>query len=242
MFERENINFQLREIDEHLKAAISVDCVIFGYDQSELKVLTLECNMEPYVGLPSLIGDLVNEDENLDQAATRILFERTGISDIFLEQVKAFGEINRHPLGRVVTIAYYALIKVDDNRNGNGELKPNQAKWTPLNQLAEMAFDHQIILDSSLHLLRKRLIEYPLWMKLLPKHFSLPELQNLFEAVLGTTLDKRNFRKKISNLGIVREVGKMQQDVPHRPAKLYAVNEKKLKKDFSFLLQNPFIN
>lgn len=242
MIERENINFQLREIDEHLKAAISVDCVIFGYDQSELKVLTLECNMAPYVGMPSLIGDLVNEDENLDQAATRILYERTGISDIFLEQVKAFGETDRHPLERVVTIAYYALIKVDEFKNDNGALRQHQAKWSPLNQLEEMAFDHRVILESSLHLLRKRLIEYPLWMKLLPKYFSLPDLQNLFEAILGTTLDKRNFRKKISNLELVREVGKMQKDVPHRPAKLYAVNEKKLKKDFSFLLQNPFIN
>ncbi|TVR87629.1 MAG: NUDIX domain-containing protein [Saprospirales bacterium] len=237
----ENINLHMREIEDHFKAAISVDCVIFGYDESELKVLTLDCNMEPYLGFPSLLGDLVKNDENLDEAATRILFERTGITDVFLEQVKAFGETDRHPMGRVLTVAYYALIKVEDYRQ-NGQPRGIGAKWRSISQLNEMAFDHKNILDSSLHLLRKRLIEYPLWMKLLPKHFSLPELQNLFEAVLAKSIDKRNFRKKISKLGIIKEVGKKQEDVPHRPAKLYAVNEKKLREDYSFLLKNPFIS
>jgi 8-oxo-dGTP diphosphatase len=241
MQEEENINFQMHEIEEHCKVAISVDCVIFGYDQSELKVLTLDCNMKPYLGLPSLLGDLVSEDENLDEAATRVLYERTGITDVFLEQVKAFGDIDRHPLGRVLTVAYYALIKVEDYRQ-NGMTQGSGAKWRPITQLDKMAFDHRGILNSSLQLLRKRLIEYPLWMKLLPKHFSLPELQNLFEAVLGKSIDKRNFRKKISKLGIIKEVGKKQEDVPHRPAKLYTVNEKKLREDYSFLLKNPFIS
>ncbi len=241
MEKAENINLHMREIEDHFKAAISVDCVIFGYDESELKVLTLDCNMDPYLGLPSLLGDLVKNDENLDEAATRILYQRTGITDVFLEQVKAFGELDRHPMGRVVTIAYYALIKVDEYGQNGMESKHN-AKWRTIGSLKEMAFDHKKILNASLHLLRKRLIEYPLWMKLLPEHFSLPELQNLFEAVLAKPLDKRNFRKKISKLGIIKEVGKKQEDVPHRPAKLYAVNEKKLREDYSFLLKNPFVS
>lgn len=237
----ENINFEIDEIEDHLRVAISVDCVIFGYDQSELKVLTLDCNMEPYLGRPSLIGDLVGVDENLDESATRILYERTGINDIFLEQVKAFGDIDRHPMGRVITVAYYALIKVEEYC-GNGSKFLHRAKWRSINEIEDMAFDHKMILNNSLHLLRKRLIEYPLWMKLLPKYFSLPELQTFFESVLGKKMDKRNFRKRILKVGIVEEVGKKQEDVPHRPAKLYTINRKKIKKDFSFLLKNPFIN
>lgn len=237
----ENINSHLKDIEEHSKIAISVDCVIFGYDMEELKVLTISCNMDPYKGLPSLIGDLVNEGEDLDQAASRILKERTGIDNLYLEQIKTFGRVDRHPLGRVITVTYFALVKKEDYSSNGMRPSPN-SQWIALSQIEEMAFDHLTITNVALDTLRKKLLEYPIWMKLLPIDFSLPELQNLFENIIGKPLDKRNFRKKILSLDIIQESGKKQKDVPHRPANLYRVNQKKLKKEYSFLLKNPFHN
>ncbi|TVQ47036.1 MAG: NUDIX domain-containing protein [Saprospirales bacterium] len=235
----ENINSHLKDIEEHSKIAVSVDCVIFGYDMEELKVLTISCNMDPYKGLPSLIGDLVNEYEDLDQAAKRILKERTGIDNLYLEQIKSFGKVDRHPLGRVITVTYFALVKKEDYTS-NGTRPAVNSKWIALSQINEMAFDHLNITNVALDTLRKKLLECPIWMKLLPVDFSLPELQHLFETIIGIPLDKRNFRKKILSLDIIQESGKKQKDVPHRPANLYRVNQKKLKKEYSFLLKNPF--
>lgn len=235
----ENINSHIKVIEDHAKITVSVDCVIFGYDMEELKVLTITCNMDPYQGLPSLIGDLLNEDEDLDSAAKRILRERTGIDNLYLEQVKTFGNVSRHPLGRVITVSYFALVKKDDYSSNGRKLGPN-SKWIALSEIEEMAFDHLDIMDEALSTIRKKLIEYPIWMKLLPVDFSLPELQNLFEIIMGKHLDKRNFRKKMLSLDIIQESGRKQRDVPHRPAMLYKVNQNKLEQEYSFLLKNPF--
>lgn len=234
---KENINSHIKEIQDHSKISISVDCVIFGYDLEELKVLTIKCNMEPFKNLPSLIGDLIGQNEDLDDAAQRVLKERIGISNIYLEQIKTFGKANRHPLGRVVTVAYFALVKKQDFYS-NGVQHAGNAQWIPVSQLEEMAFDHQEIMKFALFTIRKKIFEYPIWMKLLPTSFSMPELQNLFENIMGKPMDKRNFRKKIFGLDILTESGKKQIDVPHRPANLYTVNKDKLEEDYSFLLNN----
>jgi 8-oxo-dGTP diphosphatase len=209
---------------DYFKIAISVDCVIFGYDEKELKVLLIKSDLEEFEGLFSLLGDLVRPDEDLEAASYRILKERTGLDDVYLEQVQAFGSIERHPSGRVITIAYYSLIDIKHHRL---QLSHNELNWHPVNEIKKMAFDHKLILDTCLSRLQQQVMEHPVIFNLLPEKFSLRELQELYEAILGFELDRRNFRKKISIKDWLVDIDEMEDDVPHRPGKLY-----KLKPEF----------
>ena len=223
----ENINTKISSIEDYFKSAISVDCVIFGYDEhmEELQVLTLECDMDPYEGHYSLVGDLVKNSENLDEAAHRILKERAGINNVFLRQVHTFGETNRHPVGRVISIAYYALVKIDDiNIEAQNIHHPS---WKPVSTLKDknMAFDHNRILNKCLQHIRQNIIDLPVEY-MLPSKFTLSQLQSLYEAILNKKLDKRNFRKKVQKLKLVVDTKDYQENVAHRPAKLYQFNKK----------------
>ncbi len=203
---------------EYFKIAISVDCVIFGYDNKDLKVLLIKSDLEEYRGLYSLLGDFVKPDEDLDSASYRILRERTGLDDVYLEQVHTFGNIDRHPSGRVITIAYYSLIDINHH---DLQLTHNELHWHKVSDLKDMAFDHKKILDSSLQCLREKVMEHPVIFNLLPEKFSLRELQDLYQAILGVKLDRRNFRKKIAHKDWLVDLDEMENDVPHRPGKLY---------------------
>ncbi|MDZ4806759.1 MAG: NUDIX domain-containing protein [Bacteroidota bacterium] len=203
---------------DYFNIAISVDCVIFGYDEKELKVLLIKSDLEEFAGLHSLLGDLIRPDEDLETASYRILKERTELDDVYLEQVQAFGSINRHPSGRVITIAYYSLI---DIKNHKLQLNHNQLNWHPVNTIRKLAFDHKLILDTCLKRLQEQVMETPVVFNLLPEKFSLRELQELYEAILGVELDRRNFRKKISIKDWLVDMDEMENDVPHRPGKLY---------------------
>jgi len=209
---------------DYFKIAISVDCVIFGYDEKELKVLLIKSDLEEFSGLYSLLGDLVRPDEDLETASYRVLKERTGMDDVYLEQVQAFGTINRHPSGRVITIAYYSLIDIKHHKL---QLSHNELSWYPINGIKKLAFDHKLILDTCLSRLQQQVMDSPIVFNLLPEKFSLRELQELYQAILGFELDRRNFRKKISIKEWLDDIGEMENDVPHRPGKLY-----KLKSDF----------
>jgi 8-oxo-dGTP diphosphatase len=215
----ENINTWISELNSDAKAAISVDCVIFGYNEKELSVLQIECNMPPHEAKMSLIGDLVKSYETVDEAANRILEKITGLSDLYLEQVQTFSDPNRHPLGRVISVAYYSLIKTDKYELIDKEHKHLQ--WVPITSTEEMAFDHQQIMNLCYNRLKKRLRERPVGFSLLPKKFTLIQLQRLYEIILGIKLDKRNFRRKLKATGLLKDLGEVQQDVSHRPAKLY---------------------
>lgn len=210
---------------EYFNIAVSEDCVIFGYEEKELKVLLIKSDLEEFSGLYSLLGDLVRPDEDLETASYRILKERTGLDDVYLEQVHAFGSIDRHPSGRVITIAYYSLIDISHHKL---QLSHNELSWHPVNQIRKMAFDHKLILDTCLQRLQQQVMEHPIVFNLLPEKFSLRQLQELYEAILGVELDRRNFRKKISIKDWLQDIGEMENDVPHRPGKLY-----KLKTVFS---------
>lgn len=213
---------QLRSEDrEFFQIAISVDCVIFGFDNNELKVLLIESDLEEYNDMWSLLGDLVKPDENLDAASYRVLNERTGLDDVYLEQVYTFGEVNRHPAGRVITTAYYSLINIKDHQL---KLSHNQLHWHPVNEISQLAFDHKKILDTCLKRLQSKIEEYPIVFNLLPEKFSLRELQNLYESILGVKMDRRNFRKKFFMMDWLVDVNELEQDVPHRPGKLYKFN------------------
>lgn len=206
---------------DYFKIAFSVDCVILGFADNELKVLVIKCNILEYKGMWSLLGDLVRPDEDLNEASYRILKERTGLSDVFLEQVHTFGKVNRHPGGRVITTAYYSLVNINDHLL---KLSDNELHWHPLNEIQEMAFDHQRILDTCLIQLREKIADHPVVFNLLPKNFSLRELQSIYESILNVKLDRRNFRKKFFLTDWVIDTGELEIDVPHRPGKLYRFN------------------
>jgi len=209
---------------DYFNIAISVDCVIFGYDEKELKVLLIKSDFEEFSGLYSLLGDLIRTDEDLDGASYRVLKDRTGMDDVYLKQVQAFGSIGRHPSGRVITIAFYSLIDIKHHKL---RLTHNELHWHSVNEIKKLAFDHKAILDACLKRLRQQIVDYPVVFNLLPEKFSLRELQELYQAILGVELDRRNFRKKISLKDWLLDINEMEDDVPHRPGKLY-----KLKPEF----------
>lgn len=212
------------EVQSINKVALSVDCVIFGFDENKLKVLLIRSDLKNYEGQWSLLGDLVLPDEGLDEAAYRILKQRTGLSDVFLEQVHTFGEVNRHPASRVVTVAYCSLINIQHHKLN---ILDNELHWHDVDSISEMAFDHKKIFDTTYAQLQKRVREHPLGFSLLPNKFSLRELQNLYEAILNIKLDRRNFRKKFFSMDLLVDVGEIETDVPHRPGRLYRFDYQK---------------
>lgn len=218
------------EVKSINKIALSVDCVIFGFDQNSLKVLLIKSDLKKYKGLWTLLGDLVDPQEDLDAAAYRVLKQRTGLSDVYLEQVKTFGKVGRHPAGRVVTVVYCSLINVQNHRL---RIHANELHWHNVETLPDetMGFDHDVIFRTCYEWLQKRVQEHPLAFNLLPKKFSLRELQNLYEAILDTKLDRRNFRKKFFSMDILEDTGEEEQNVPHRPGKLYRFDADKYQKN-----------
>jgi 8-oxo-dGTP diphosphatase len=212
---------------EYFNIGVSVDCVIFGYDNKELKVLLIKSDLEEFIGLWSLLGDLVRPDEDLESAPYRVLKERTGMDDVYLEQVHTFGELGRHPSGRVITAAYYSLIDIKHHKL---KLTHNELHWHKVNDIRKLAFDHKRILDTSLERLREQVMEHPIIFNLLPEKFSLRELQDLYQAILGVDLDRRNFRKKIAHKDWLIDLDEMENDVPHRPGKLYKAKTQVRKK------------
>jgi 8-oxo-dGTP diphosphatase len=212
---------------DYFNIAISVDCVIFGYDKKELRVLLIKSDLEEFSGLYSLLGDLIRTDEDLDAASYRILKERTGMDDVYLEQVHAFGSIDRHPSGRVITITYYSLIDIKHHKL---QLNHNELHWNLVKDIKKLAFDHKTIMDACLQRLREQVMEHPVIFNLLPEKFSLRELQELYEAILGVDLDRRNFRKKMALKNWLVDLDEMEDDVPHRPGKLYKMRPEFRKK------------
>ena len=207
-------------------SAISVDNVIFGFGAGSLRVLLVERGVEPFAGMWALPGEMAEPDETLDTAAGRVLRELTGLEDVYLEQVASFGEPGRHPAGRVVTVAYYSLIR-EQPQAVAPQGWARRAGYFAIDELPEIAFDHLDILHRCLERLRERVRTRPVGFELLPKRFSLSDLQALYESVLGEPLDKRNFRKKILAMGVLRDTGELQAGVSHRPAKLYRFDEER---------------
>lgn len=207
---------------DYFNIAISVDCVIFGYDNKELKVLLIKSDLQEFENKWSLLGDLIKPDEDLDSAPYRVLKQRTGLDDVFLEQVYTFGTLNRHPSGRVITAAYYALLNIRDHQL---RISDNEVHWHKVDDIKEMAFDHKSIFDKCLKQLQVQVEEHPIVFNLLSQKFSLRELQELYQAILGIKLDRRNFRKKISLKKWLEDLDEMEDDVPHRPGKLYKLKD-----------------
>jgi len=210
--------------NEFYKSAFSVDNVIFGFDGHNLKVLLIRRKLEPYAGFWALPGDIVQPDQDLDEGAMQVLDQLTGISNVYLEQVHTFGKVDRHPRGRVITVAYYSLIKIDDVK-----IRPSsfadKVEWKEIRTIESLAFDHYEIMMTCLKRLRRNIKYQPIGFELLPKKFTLTELQNLYESIMEKELDKRNFRKKILSMNILKIHGETQKGVAHRPAKLYSFDK-----------------
>lgn len=204
------------------KFFVAVDCVIFGFHQGELNLLVLKRNFEPAKGRWSLPGGFLEPEESLHQAAERILYELTGLQETFMKQVHTFGELGRDPGERVISVAYYALININDYNSYLS--KVNNAHWVNINELPDMIFDHHEIIDKAKLALRKRAVTEPIGFNLLPEKFTLPQFQALYEAIYAETLDKRNFRKKILKMNILEKLEEKDKLSSKRGAYLYRFN------------------
>jgi 8-oxo-dGTP diphosphatase len=204
---------------------LTVDCVVFGRDESsQLRVLLIRRGLPPFKDAWALPGGFVRLDETLEEAARRELQEETGLEDVFLEQLYTFGAGKRDPRERVVSVAYYALTNL---AGVHGSSDASDAKFFPLDEVPKLAFDHAEILDVARERLRSKVRYEPIGFELLPEYFTLGALQRLYEAVLERPLDKRNFRKKIAELGVVVETDKMESGVSHRPSRLFRFDERR---------------
>src|SRR5215831_775399 len=208
--------------------AVAVDCVIFGLDleTKDLKVMLIERDLEPFAGMWAIPGGFVRPGETLMAAATRELEEETGIKDVFLEQLFTFGDPGRDPRGWVISVAYYALVSPERHTIA-ARTDARQAAWFTVRRLPRLAFDHARIVQAALDRLRGKLSYAPIGFELLPRKFTVRQLQNLYEIVMGRKLDNRNFRKKIFSMDLLQELDEMQQGVPHRAARLYRFDERK---------------
>ncbi len=220
---------------EYPRPSVAVDCVIFGLDKTDLKILLIQRGGEPFKNAWALPGGFVEMDESLETAALRELEEETGVKDVFFEQLFTFGNPGRDPRGRVISVAYYALVNLDEHPV-QAASDAKAAQWFPLNALPELAFDHDSILTTAIDRLKSKVRYQPLGFELLPEHFTLGQLQELYEKILGTNLNKRNFRTKVLKMNILKTIGK-QTEVAHRPATLYAFDAEQYQK----LTQEGFI-
>jgi 8-oxo-dGTP diphosphatase len=204
---------------EHNRFYVAVDCIIFGFDKSTLKVLLVKRKFSPMKGGWSLMGGFLNENESLDEAAQRILVSLTGLRSPFLEQLLTYGELKRDPAERVISVSYYALINTEDY---NEELGLSYgAKWFDLSKKPGLIFDHDEMLDKALRRLRRKTRSQPIGFELLPEKFTIPQLQKLYEAIHQVQLDKRNFRKRILSMHFLEKLDEKEKRASRKGAFLY---------------------
>lgn len=204
---------------------VAADCIIFGFDGGKLKVLLIKRGFEPEAGSWSLMGGFVGKGESVDQAASRILTKLTGLGDIYMEQLHCFGEVDRDSAGRVVSVAYFALINIANySQQLNLEHEP---QWFPLGELPDLIFDHADMVRLAQQRLRQKVANHPIGFALLPEKFTLPQLQNLYEAIYESTLDRRNFSRKILSLGILHKLDEKEKTTSKKGAYLYVFDKGK---------------
>lgn len=213
------------KFDKFFSYSFSLDCVIFGYIDGKINVLLIKRAMEPYMEEWAIPGDLVYPDENLQNAANRILTELTQLKGVELHQGQTFGDPERHPQGRVITNAYFALVKAKEVK-AEADSWAEEVRWVPIREVPQLAFDHNKILDSTFNLLQQKLQREPVCFDMLPEKFTLNEMQQIYEYAFGTKMDKANFRKKIKPMPIVN-LQEKQQNVKHRPANLFKFDPEK---------------
>lgn len=213
------------DFDRLFSYSFSLDCVIFGYKEGKIHVLLIKRAMDPFNGEWAIPGDLVYPDEDLPIAASRILNELTHLSNVELHQGQTFGKPDRHPQGRVITNAYFALVRIDDV-NAVADSWAEEIRWAPIKEVGSLAFDHNEILNSTFDQLQQKLSREPICFDLLPEKFALNEMQQLYEYAFDIEYDKANFRKKIKTIPLLN-LNEKQTNVKHRPAKLFRFDSDK---------------
>lgn len=210
---------------QFVKHFVAVDCIIFGFDNEKLKLLCIKRDIEPGKGQWSLLGGFLKENESLDEAADKVLYKLTGLSGIYLEQLQAYGDVNRDPAARVISVGYYALINLVTFDKVLS--KDYNAKWFDIDKLPDLVFDHGDLVDKALRRLRRRCKTQPIGFELLPDKFTLPQLMKLYEAIFQQKFDKRNFRKKVLSNEILRKLDEKDMEGSRKGAFLYRFDKAK---------------
>ena len=215
---------------EHSKVWVSVDVIIFGFDESKLKILIGRRQMDPGRGEWSLYGGFVGADESLDDATSRVLNGLTGLRNVYMQQVGAFGSVDRDPGERVISVAYYALINVSDYSE---KLRSEHGlEWVDINHVPTLYSDHNVMVNMALKMMRQKIKTEPISFRLLPQLFTLTQLQRLYEAVMGEEVDKRNFRKRIKDMDFIEKTELIDKKMSKRGAALYRFNRKMYNDNF----------
>lgn len=228
----------LNSYSEEDKILLAVDCIIFGFDQDELKILLIQRDFEPEKGKWSLMGGFLKKDENLDHAASRVLRHLTGITDIYMEQLYTFSEVDRDPVERTLSVAYFALISIAEHNEKLSE--EFSAQWFNISNAPKLIFDHNKMVQHAMRRLRYRTSNEPIGFELLPKKFTMRQLQKLYEAIFGKRIDKRNFVNKINALDILIKLPEKDMSSSKKGSYLFQFDkskyDKKVKEGFSFKL------
>ncbi len=224
----------LQQYDNQIKCLVALDSIIFGFDGDELKLLLVKRGIENEQNTWSLMGGWVQPKESLEEASTRILFELTNLKDIYLEQLYTFGNPERDPVERTVSVAYFALINVEDY---DSKISKNyEAQWFSMQELPPLLFDHASMVKMAIDNLRYKASQHPIGFELLPEKFTIPQLQKLYEAIFGTELDKRNFSRKLLSTHLLIKLDEKQKGYSKKGAFYYRIDEEKYKTQFNTFL------
>ncbi|MEP7238827.1 MAG: NUDIX domain-containing protein [Ferruginibacter sp.] len=213
---------------------LAVDCIIFGFDGNDLKILLVQRAMEPEAGKWSLMGGFVQFDETLQKAASRVLNTLTGIDDVYLEELHSFSEPDRDPVERTVSLAYFALL--DINKYEKQITHEYHAEWFPLKKIPKLIFDHSKMIERAKARLQYKAAFHPILFELLPAKFTLPQLQNLYEGVYDISIDKRNFSRKLLSIGLLVKQPDKEKETSRKGAFFYKLNKKKYNANFHSVL------
>ena len=219
---------------EHSKVWVSVDCIIFGFDEGKLRILIGKRKMDPGRNEWSLYGGFVRHDESIDDAANRVLYDLTGLRNLYMQQVGAFGSVDRDPGERVISIAYYALINVNDY--DDRLRREHSVEWVNIDEIPHLYSDHNEMVRKARKMMQQKLAHEPVGFRLLPSLFTLTQLQKLYEAVNGSELDKRNFRKRIKEMDFIEKTELIDKTGSKRGAYLYRFNKRAYNEDPNFKL------
>jgi 8-oxo-dGTP diphosphatase len=225
----------MHKYSKQTRILVAVDCIIFGFDGNELKLLLIKRGFEPQKGHWSLMGGFVEPGESMDAAANRILLKLTGLDKVYLEQLYAFGNPERDPLERTISVVYFALL--DLNKYKDQLSDQFQAAWFPLQKIPKLIFDHHEMVNMARAKLRYKASLHPILFELLPEKFTLPQLQSLFEEVYNTGFDKRNFSRKILSTGLILKLDEKDKDSSRKGAFYYKLDKKHYKANFHNILR-----
>ena len=210
---------------------VALDCIVFGFDGDDLKLLLIKRNFDPERGKWSLMGGFLEAEEDIEVATNRILYDLTGLKDIYFEEVQTFGKVNRDPVERTLSICFFALINI--HKYDQDEVKDHNAFWIKLQDRPNLIFDHSQMVDLALERLRYKAALHPIGFELLPEKFTIPQLQKLYESIYNSPLDRRNFSRKILSTNLLLDTGEKNQNSTTKRAILYSLDKEKYLKQLN---------